>query len=159
MRVRPALARDQDGLKSLICSDGSEAQDDVERWFRRQALAWSFDDPRNHLLVLVRPTDDEEVEEVIGAIAYEPGADPNEWFVRALAIRRSDQGKQLGRNLMMTCLKDLAEQHPGWVAYWKVDPDNKASIRMSKAVNADRDDLFGSKFVNYSVVLAVPKAS
>lgn len=155
MRVRPALARDQDGLKSLQCSDGSDHQDDVERWFRTQALPWSFAHADNHVLVLVEPTEEEAVERVLGAIAYEPGVDPNEWFIRALAISGHIQGQKHGRRMLTTCLNSLAQDYPGWVAYWKVDPDNKPSIRMSHAVNADRDFLYGSKFVNFSVVLQI----
>jgi hypothetical protein len=154
VKVRPALPRDQDVFKSFSCSQGAHAHLEVERFFRHQALRWSLKEPDNVLLVLVE-TEDPEVDVLVGAIAYERSDDPEEWFIKALAIGKRWQGRGLryGRGLLMTCLNDLAELYPGWTVYWNVDPGNTVSLHMSEAVGAEPDTVAGSDLIVFSVPL------
>jgi GNAT superfamily N-acetyltransferase len=147
VKVRPARPSDQAALKAFRCADNTHHQVEVERWFCHKALKWSARQPLHHLLLLV------DADEPIGGVCYEPGDDPGEWFVMALAISKQHQGKKLGKSLLTTCPAQLAVESPGGVAYWKVDPDNAPSIAMSNGVGAEPEDVPGEDLLLFTVPL------
>lgn len=97
--------------------------------------------------------------DLLGAVAYEPGDDPGEWFVNGVAVARRHKGRGYGLAILTTTLAALAEISPGGVAYWKVDPLNQSSVKMSELVGATPDDVAGSDLLFYSVPLAVGSES
>jgi ribosomal protein S18 acetylase RimI-like enzyme len=95
----------------------------VEDWFRRNALEWSLErrgQDERYFYVLVEDAsrhDDDEVQPILGCVAWESGEEDDEWFIKAIAIDRRCQDNKLGEGLLMTVLSELSLRSPGGIAY------------------------------------------
>ena len=133
MNIRPALPSDQADIASFDCGSDEPYQVEVYDWVRADAWQWSLAELENRLFVLI---DDDG--SLAGVLAYEPGDGPGTWFFRALAIRRDlHNTRRLGTTLFEQCLSDLIDETGIGQAYWNVDPENVASMKISCLVTDD----------------------
>ena len=129
--LRPATEADREALESFVCAPlGVRFQTEVED-FARTLLDWRLEEPGRDVFVL------EADGAVAGFVAFE--ADEDGFFINAAAIHTAAQGRGLGTLMLSSFLADLAAEHPGAYAWWKVDPRNLASCIMSSRVGADDD--------------------
>lgn len=146
MNIRPAKPSDQSDLARFDCGSEEPFQAEICEWLSGEAWAWHLEGTNNRLYVLI---DDDGT--LAGALAYEPGPNSGTWFFRAFGIIRAlHDTRHLGTTLFQQCIEDLIAETGIGFAYWRVDPDNLAALKISRKV-AEYDGDLGAGNVAFVV--------
>lgn len=138
MNIRSAGPGDQADLASFDCGFNEPFQVEIYDWIRGEAWEWSLAQLENRLYVLI---DDDA--SLAGVLAYESGSDTGSWFFKAIGIRRDlHDTRHLGTILFQHCLSELMDAEERGSAFWKVHPDNLASLKISHRVTDDDGYMF-----------------